>query len=179
MKRIWIVLAACLLCMSFACTKEAPAPETPAVTVPETVELKLTLPLGTRDGVAKALPAFTAGFASVDGKALTFSAASADPAVAECVLRDDGTLYVIAHATGETTLTVTAKTAAGEQNAATVSVTVRDARRMLVLILAGVLSVALLIFVGKPSAQKPAEAPADPVPQEDRETESNTNPERS
>ena len=71
--------------------------------------------------------------AAQDGATLTFTAASGDPSVAEGVLKD-GTLYVIARGAGETKLTVTARTEAGEEAAATVSVKVRDARRMLVLI---------------------------------------------
>lgn len=166
MKRILILLAACLLCLPLACAKTpAPAPEpASAVTVPETQDVTLTLPLGTRDGIAKSLPAYTAGF-SGGGEALTFAVVSSDPAVAEGVLRDDGTLYVIAHGTGEAKLTVSARTASGEENAASVSVTVRDARRMLVLIVLGVLSAALLILLGKPSAKQPetpAEAPEAP-----------------
>lgn len=166
MKRILILLAACLFCLSLACAKTpAPAAEpAPKVTVPETSDVTLTLPLGTRDGIAKSVPAFTSGF-SAGGEALTFAIASSDPTVAEGILRDDGTLYVIAHGTGETKLTVTARTVSGEENAAVVSVTVRDARRMLALIVLGVLAVALLILLGKPSAkkpEKPAEAPEEP-----------------
>ena len=160
MKQLRILLAICLLCMLTACAQPLAAEsEPPAVTVPETVELRMTLPIGTRDDVTKTLPAYTAGFSAKDGDALTFAAVSADPAVAACVLHDDGTLYVIAHGTGETKLTVTAKTASGKEGAATVSVTVRDARRMLVLIVLGVLSAALLILVGKPSETKPAAEP--------------------
>lgn len=190
MKRMILLLAACLLCLPLACAKDAaPAPEPASkVTVPETPDVTLTLPLGTRDGIAKSLPAYTAGFSS-KGEALTFTVVSSDPTVAEGVLKDDGTLYVIAHGTGETKLTVSARTASGDENAAVVSVTVRDARRMLALIVLGVLSVALLSLLGKPSAkkpEKPAETPektteeaSDPVvifaePEEPKE-----NPERS
>ncbi|MBQ5992677.1 MAG: hypothetical protein IJL62_09125 [Clostridia bacterium] len=162
MKRFLPILAACLLLLTLACASapEGTAPEAPAVSVPETVDVKLTLPLGTRDDVTKALPAYTAGFSARSGDALTFSAVSADPAVAEAILSDDGTLHVIAHGTGETKLYVKAVTATGSEAESTVSVTVRDARRMLVLITLGVLSVILLALLGKPSAKKPAPAPA-------------------
>ena len=161
MKRILILFAVCLLlCLPLACAKKtAETPAAPAVTVPETVELTLTLPLGSRDGVLKQLPAYTAGFRAMDGGTLTFAVSSADPSVAEGILKDDGTLYVIAHGTGETKLSVTAVTVSGEENAATVSVNVRDARRALVMIVLGILSVALLVLLGKPSAKKPDEVP--------------------
>ncbi len=166
MKRILTILAACILLLaSLACAK-APAaePETaPAVTVPETLELSLTLPLGARDDVARTLPAYTDGFSAKDDVPLRFSVVSSDPGVAEGMLAANGTLYVIAHGVGETKLTVTAKTASGEQNAATVSVKVRDARRTLVLIVLGVLCVTLLVLLGRPAAKKPApEEPASP-----------------
>ena len=183
MKRLLIVLAVCMLCLPLACTAEpAPAPETPAVTVPDALDLRLTLPLGTRDGVTKTIPAYTAGF-SAGTEALTFTVASSDPTVAEGILRDDGTLYVIAHGTGETRLSVKAATASQKEGAATVSVKVTDARRMLALIVLGVLSVALLILFGKPAAKKPAETPEkpnDPVvieePGEPEETPEKTEP---
>lgn len=162
MKRLLIVLAVCMLCLPLACTTEpAPASEAPAVTVPDALDLRLTLPLGTRDGVIKTIPAYTAGF-SAGGEALTFTVASSDPTVAEGILRDNGTLYVIARGTGETRLSVNAATASQKEGTATVSVKVTDARRMLVLIVLGVLSVALLILLGKPAAKKPAEAPEEP-----------------
>jgi type IV pilus biogenesis protein CpaD/CtpE len=175
MKRVLMILAACLLlCLPLACAqKPAEAAEPPAVSVPETPELTLTLPLGTRDAVTKTIPSYAAGFSAKGGEALTLSLASADPTVAEGVLKDDGTLYVIARGVGETKITVTARTASGEENAATVSVTVRDARRTLALIVLGVLSVALLALLGKPSAKKPeAEAAAKPegTPDEPEET---------
>ena len=162
MKRLLIVLAVCMLCLPLACTTEpAPASEAPAVTVPDALDLRLTLPLGTRDGGTKTIPAYTAGF-SAGGEALTFTVASSDPTVAEGILRDDGTLYVIARGTGETRLSVNAATASQKEGTATVSVKVTDARRMLVLIVLGVLSVALLILLGKPAAKQPAEAPEEP-----------------
>lgn len=165
MKRTLLILAACiLLCASLACVKmPAELPETPAVTVPDALDLTLTLPLGVREDAAKTLPGYAAGFSAADGEALTLTAASSDPTVAECVLKDDGTLYVIAHGVGEAKLTVTARTASQKENAATVSVTVRDARRMLVLIVLGVLSVALLVLLGKPNGKQPEpEAPEAP-----------------
>ena len=178
MKRLLLILAACLLLLTLACAK-APASEpeeTPAVSVPETIDVKLTLPLGTRDDVTKALPAYTAGFSARSGDALTFSVSSADPAVAEAILSDDGTLFVIAHGTGETKLSVKATTASGKEAASTVSVTVRDARRMLVLITLGVLSAVLLALLGKPSAKKPEPVPAAAEAPDNTE---NDKPERS
>lgn len=187
MKRVWILCAVLLLCLTLAC---AAKPETVEqkpenVTAPHELELKLTLPLGRRNEAAKTLPAYTAGFAAKDGTALTFTAASGDPSIAEGVLKD-GTLYVIARGAGETKLTVTARTEAGEEAAATVSVKVRDARRMLVLIVLGALSVALLILIGKPAAKKPEQAEAaEPAENEEPEEptvifeEPNDNPERS
>lgn len=173
MKRLLMLFLACFLLTALACAaKQDAAPQpAPAVTVPQETEVKLTLPLGTRDGVARTLSAYTAGFAAENGDSLTFSVVSGDTGVAEGVLKDDGTLYVIARGTGETKLTVTAKTASGKEGAATVSVTVRDARRMLVLILLGVLSVTLLVLLGKPSAPKKPDAAKEPEP--------NENPERS
>lgn len=175
MKRFPAILLICLLFAALACAK-APAPaEAPAASVPETADVKLTLPIGTRNDVLKTLPAYTAGFTTESGETPAFSVVSADPSVAEGLLKDDGALCVIAHGTGETKLTVTAKTASGEEHASTVSVTVRDARRMLVLIVLGVLSVALLVFLGKPSASKTRETPAARTP----ENNPNDNPERS
>ena len=76
-----------------------------------------------------------------------------------------------------------AATASQKEGAATVSVKVTDARRMLALIVLGVLSVALLILFGKPAAKKPAETPEkpnDPVvieePGEPEETPEKTEP---
>ena len=190
MKRFVLLLAACLFCLSLACAKApATAPEpASAVSVPETRDVTLTLPLGVRDDVAKSLPAYTAGF-SAKGEALTFSIVSSDPTVAEGILKDDGTLYVIAHGTGESKLTVSARTASGDENAAVVSVTVCDARRMLALIVLGVLSAALLVLFGKPSAkkpEKPAETPEktqeeapDPVVIFEEPEEAKDRPERS
>ena len=163
MKRALTLCAALLLMLTLACTAKTGSalPEPDPVSVPNDPELRLSLPLGARDGAAKPIPAYTAGFRAKDGGALTFTVLSADPAIAEGLLRDDGTLYVIAHGAGETKLTVTARTEAGEEAAATVSVTVRDARRMLALIVLGVLSVALLILIGKPSEKKPGQAEAE------------------
>lgn len=163
MKRALTLCAALLLMLTLACTAKTGSalPEPDPVSVPNDPELRLSLPLGARDDAAKPIPAYTAGFRAKDGGALTFTVLSADPAIAEGLLRDDGTLYVIAHGAGETKLTVTARTEAGEEAAATVSVTVRDARRMLALIVLGVLSVALLILIGKPSEKKPGQAEAE------------------
>ena len=114
---------------------------------------------------------------------------SADADIAEGVLEDDGTLLVIAHGAGETKLTVTA-TAGGEQAAATVSVKVRDARRTLILCIAGALIVVLLILLGRPVKKAPAKSEEAPTvaaePEETTPTvifvsedEPNDNPERS
>ena len=165
MKRIVFALAACLLlCLPLACAQTpAETPEPPAVTVPETLELTLTLPLGARDDVTRTIPAYAAGFSAKGGEALILSVASADPTVAEGVLAENGTLYVIAHGVGETKITVNAVTASREENASVISVTVRDARRTLALIVLGVLAVALLVLLGKPSAKKPEpETPPEP-----------------
>lgn len=156
-----------MLLLPLACAKQPePEAEKPAVTAPAETEITLRLPLGARNDVAKAIPAYTAGFTAADGEPLLFAVSSADPAVAEGILRDDGTLYVIAHGTGETKLTVAAKTPSGEQASAAVSVTVRDARRMLALILLGVLAVALLILFGRPAAKKPEPEPEPPAEEE-------------
>lgn len=165
MKRTLLLLAACLFCLSLACAEPGAktAEEAPSITVPDTVDVTLTLPVGTRNDVVKTLPAYAAGFSAVSGEALRFSVESGSPAVAEGVLKDDGTLYVIAHGTGETTLSVTAATDSGENGTAVVSVTVRDARRMLALILLGVLSVVLLVLLGKPSGPEAQKTPAEPV----------------
>ena len=164
MKRVLLILAACLLlCLPLACAqKPAETPEAPAVTVPETLELTLTLPLGARDDVTRTIPSYAAGFSAKGGEALTLTVISGDPAVAEGVLADNGTLYVIAHGLGETKLTVNAVTASGEENASVVSVTVRDARRTLALIVLGVLAVTLLVLLGKPAAKKSEPAPVEP-----------------
>ena len=187
MKRVWILCAVLLLCLTLAC---AAKPETVEqkpenVTAPHELELELTLPLGRRNEAAKTLPAYTAGFAAKDGAALTFTAASGDPSVAEGVLKD-GTLYVIARGAGETKLTVTARTEVGEQVSSVVNVKVTDARRTIALIVLGALSVALLILIGKPAAKKPEQAEAA-EPAENGEPEEpvvlfeepNDNPERS
>lgn len=167
MKRVLLIMAACLLlCLPLACAKTSEeAPEAPAVTVPETLDLTLTLPLGARDDVTKTIPAYAAGFSAKGGEALTLTLANGDPTVAEGVLHENGTLYVIAHGVGETKITVNAVTASQEENASVVSVTVRDARRTLALIVLGVLAVALSVLFGKPSAKKP-----DPAPEEPEET---------
>ena len=171
MKRLLVLLAACLLCLSLGCVKTpAEPPETPAVAVPETQDLTMTLPLGARDDVTRTIPAYAAGFSAEGGEPLTFTAVSSDPSVAECLLAENGTLYVIAHGVGETKLTVKGVTGSQKEGTATVSVTVRDARRTLVLIVLGVLAVALLVLLGKPvekkpeeeAAAKPEETPAEP-----------------
>ena len=159
-----MILAVCLLfCLPLACVNTpAETPEAPAVTVPETLELTLTLPLGARDDVTRSIPSYAAGFSAKGGEALTLDLVNGDPTVAEGVLAENGTLYVIAHGVGETKITVNAVTMSQEGNASVVSVTVRDARRTLALIVLGVLAVALLVLLGKPSAKKPEPAPVEP-----------------
>ena len=167
MKRIVFALAACLLlCLPLACA-ETPAetPEPSAVTVPETLELTLTLPLGARDDVTRSIPSYAAGFSAQGGELLALTVVNGDPTVAEGVLAENGTLYVIAHGVGETKITVNAVTASREENASVVSVTVRDARRTLALIVLGVLAVALLALLGKPAAKQPEPEPS-PEPAE-------------
>ena len=165
MKRtIWILLALTLLFTAGCAAKQTPdAEETPAITAPGQTDVTLTLPLGVRDGITKELPAFTAGFSAADGAPLTFTAASADQAVAEGVLNDDGTLFVIARGAGTAKLTVTADNGKGGTASATVSVTVRDARRTVAMILIGVIAVVLLILFGRPAKKKeePAEEPSE------------------
>lgn len=198
MKRLLILLLIFMLCATLACAKKAEPEPVPAVTAPAAAELTLRLPFGARNEVAKTFYAYTAGFASANGEPLFFTASSADPAVAEGVLKEDGTLYVIAHGTGETKIAVSARTLSGEQASSVISVTVRDARRTVALITLGLLAVALLILLGKPVQKKPepaAETPAEPdaaesheTPEEtgfpvaifeDAEEESDENPERS
>lgn len=166
MKRYRILCAVLLLCLLACAAKPKtaePKPET--LTAPGETAVTMTLPVGIRDDVAKALPAFTAGFSAPKGETPHFSAVSGDPSVADCVLKEDGTLYVIARGAGETKLTVTARTDSGEEAAATVSVKVADGRRTLALIVLGVLSVVLLALLGKPSAKKsePEEQTAEPT----------------
>ena len=170
MKRILFACAVLLLCLTVACAAkpETEQAEPKTVTAPGEIDLTLTLPLGARDGVAKALPGYTAGFSAQNSEALRLSAVSGDPSVADCALKDDGTLYVIARGAGETKLSVTAATDSGEQATATVSVTVRDGRRMLALILLGTLGVTLLALLGKPSGE-PAKQ-TEPEPAEPEET---------
>lgn len=175
MKRIFTVWMICLLLMTLACAKQPEAePAAPKVLAPGETELVLTLPLGARDETAKTVKDYTEGFSASDHSALRFSVTSADASVAEGVLAD-GTLYVLARGAGETKLTVTAETEAGDTASAVVSVTVRDARRMVVLILLGVLSVALLVLLGKPVKKDGPDAkPVEPDPDTP-----NDNPERS
>ncbi len=157
-RRMILVLLAALLLLACASKTEPEPTETPKITAPAGTEVSLKLPLGQRDDVAKAIPHFADGFSAAEGAgALHFAVESADADVAEGVLDNDGTLYVLAHAAGETKLTVTA-TAGDEQAAATVSVKVRDSRRTLALIVAGVLAVALLVLLGKPVKKTPAAA---------------------
>ncbi len=190
MKRIVTLLLILLLCLPLACASKpkTEAEPAPAVTAPAEQEAVLKLPFGARDGVAKTFPAYTAGFQTTTGEPLTFTAVSSDPAVAEAVLKGDGTLYVIAHSVGEAKITVTATTPSGEQAASVVSVKVSDARRTVALILLGVLAVVLLTLLGRPAAKKPAQdAPDTPEKPEEApkepaaifEEEPNENPERS
>ena len=187
MKRLLTLLFLCVLCLPLACKgKPAPSPEpVPAVLAPAEQEIKLRLPLGARNDVAKTLPAYTAGFAATSGDTLTFTVVSEDARVAEGILKDDGTLYVIAHGTGETKLTVAAVTASGEKAASVVTVKVTDARRTIALIALGVLAVALLILLGKPAAKKPETPVVIEEPREEPETptvifeEPKNDPERS
>ena len=185
MKRVFLIMAACLLfCLPLACAQTpAETPEAPAVNVPETLDLTLTLPLGARDDVTRSIPSYAAGFSAKGGEALTLSVSSGDPTVAEGMLAENGTLYVIAHGVGETKITVNAVTMSQEENASVVSVTVRDARRTLALIVLGVLAVALLVLFGKPSAKKPEPAPEEPEETPDPvvifEEEPKDTPERS
>lgn len=157
MKRITTLFLILLLCLPLACAKkpETEVEPTPVVIAPAAQDVKLKFPLGARNDVAKAIPGYTAGFQTTTGESLTFTAVSSDIAVAEAILKDDGTLYVIAHGVGEAKLTVTALTPSGEKASAVVSVKVTDARRTVALVLLGVLVVALLILLGKPSAKKP------------------------
>lgn len=190
MKRVITLLLILLLCLPLACAKkpEAEAEPTPSVIAPAAQEVKLKLPLGARNDVAKAIPGYTAGFQATTGEPLTFTAVSSDPVVAEAILKEDGTLYVIAHGVGEAKLTVTALTPSGEKASAVVSVKVTDARRTVALILLGVLAAALLILLGKPSAKKPdppvmaeepEQEPKTPVVIFEPDEEKNENPERS
>ncbi len=170
MKKCFMILLFLCLPILLAC-KQQPASEPeakPAVTVPAECEVKLRLPLGSRSDVAEAIPAYTAGFQAIDGTPMHFTVSNGDTHVAEGVLKEDGTLYVIAHGTGETKLTVIAVTASGEQGSAAVSVKVTDARRTLALIALGVLAVVLLVLLGKPAAKKPEaqKEPAAPEPEE-------------
>ncbi len=190
-RRMILVLLAALLLLACASKTESEPAEAPKITAPAGIEVSLKLPLGQRDDVAKAIPRFTDGFSAAEGTGtLHFEVKSEDAGVAEGVLDAEGTLYVIAHAVGETKLTVTA-TAGREQAAATVSVKVHDSRRTLALIVAGVLAVVLLALLGKPVKKAPAAAEQEPAavivePEETTPTvifapddEPNDHPERS
>ncbi len=175
MKRWITLLLVCLLLTALACAETQTASEpspVPAVIAPGERDVKLTLPLGNRSDVATALTAYTAGFSAAVGKKLSFTVQSSDETIAEGVLRDDGTLFVIAHGAGEAKLTVSAATAAGERADATVSVKVSDARRTLVLIVIGGLAVLLLVLLGRPVKKEPetptviVESGEAPVPSE-------------
>ena len=161
MTRTGLILLAALLLFTAGCAaKQSPeTSETSAITAPGQRSVTMTLPLGVRDGMTEALPAYTAGFSGADGSPLTFSVGSEDESVAEGALSEDGTLYVIARGAGTAKLTVTAENEAGETASATVSVTVRDARRTVAMILIGVIAVVLLILFGKPVKKKEEPAP--------------------
>ena len=157
MKRWILLLAVCVLLLTAACakTQEAGPEPAPAVTAPGERDVKLKLPLGNRNDVAATLSGYTAGFSAKDGGTLRFTVQNGDADVAEGILKDDGSLVILAHGAGESKLTVTAETASGETAEATVSVTVRDARRTLVLIVVGALAVVLLILLGTPVKKEP------------------------
>ena len=112
MKRWITLLLVCLLLTALACaeTQTAEPSPVPAIAAPGERDVKLTLPLGNRSDVATALTAYTAGFSAADDRKLSFTVQSSDETVAEGVLRDDGTLFVIAHGAGEAKLTVSAAT---------------------------------------------------------------------
>jgi hypothetical protein len=175
MKRLTIlILTVCLLCTALACAGRSAEPEpAPAVRVPGERDVQLTLPLSHRGDVTEALSGYTAGFAAASGEPLLFTVDSSDERVATGLLAEDGTLYVIAHGAGEAKLTVTAAALSGETGTATVSVKTSDARRTLVLIVLGVLSVAFLILLGKPVKKEP-EAPVVTVEPEPESGESET-----
>jgi hypothetical protein len=156
MKRTILILLALTLLFAAGCAaKQTPdAPEAQAITAPGQKDVTVTLPLGVRDGMTEELKAYTAGFSAADGAPLTFTVGSEDVSVAEGVLNEDGTLYVIARGPGKAKLTVTAENEKGEIASSTVSVTVRDARRTVAMILIGVIAVALLILFGKPVKKK-------------------------
>jgi hypothetical protein len=157
-RRIILILFAALLLTACAAKTDPVPAEAPKIIAPAETELSLRLPLGLRDDIARSIPAFAAGFSAAEGVGpLRFAVESADASVAEGMLEDDGTLLVIAHGAGETKLTVTAA-AGSEHAAATVSVKVRDARRTLILCIAGALTVVLLILLGKPVKKAPVEA---------------------
>ena len=172
MKRLLLAFLLCALLLPLACAKQPePEPEpAPAIIAPAETAITMKLPLGARDEITRTIPAYTAGFAAADREALTFSVQSGDPLVAKGVLQEDGTLYVIAHGTGETKITVTAADASGEQASSVVSVKVSDARRTVALITLGVLAVVLLVLFGKPAAKKPEPA-SDAVKEEPEEEE--------
>ena len=139
MKRaiVWILLL--MFCAAaFACAANGPDPAEPvAVRAPAERDVSLWLPLGGRGDVTKLLKQYAGGFVSGNGKLLTFSADSADPAVALASLFEDGTLCILAVREGKTTVTVTAVSETGESAEGRINVTVHDARRVAVLILVG------------------------------------------
>ena len=174
MKRTgWILLAALLLLTAGCAAKQTPeTPAVQAIAAPGQKDVTITLPLGVHDGVTEELSAYTAGFSAADGAPLTFTVDTGDASVAEGVLNDDGTLFVIARGAGKAKLTVTAANETGGTASSTVSVTVRDARRTVAMILIGVIAVVLLILFGKPVKKK-----EEPVPEEEQTT--GAKPERS
>lgn len=156
MKRTIVLFGLLLLCAALlACTAPAPDPAEPvALVAPAEQDVSLMLPLGARGDVTRLLKGYTDGFDSRAGKLLTFSTESADPDVALSSLFEDGTLCILAVHTGSTTVSVTAVSETGESAVARVNVTVRDARRVAVLVLVGVLVVVLLILFGQPNGKK-------------------------
>lgn len=171
MKRMKAIVLLALLLALFGCAApEQPAEDPTAIIAPEARDVRLTLPLARRGETSTALQTYAEGFSDPKGMTMTFRCESADTNVAICALSDDGTLFISAAGVGETALTVTGFAADGRAASALVNVRVTDARRIVALIVLGVLVVALLILFGKPV--KPEPEPTETPEPEEPETQS-------
>ena len=167
MKRLIVWISAILLCAAaLACVRGEPeAAEPVAVSAPKECDVSLMLPLGARSDVTKLLKNYTDGFVSGNGKLLTFATETENPDVALSSLFEDGTLCILAVREGKTVVTVTAIGETGESAVGRINVTVRNARRILVLAVLGGLIVALLIVFGQPVKKQEPAAEADAEPE--------------
>ena len=170
MKRA-IMIGTLLLCaLLLACAAPLPDPDASAVVVsaPKETDVTLTLPLRKKGDTTTVLDGYTDGFVSGSGKLLTFSTETEDPTVALSSLFEDGSLCILALHEGKTVIRVTAVSETGESATARVNVTVKNARRIAVLLVVGVLAVALFILFGQPNKKRPE---PEAIPKETETTE--------